>query len=71
MVGLAQAVKLEREGATKAGGGLAERLEEASQIVKQAFSECPSFDELVPALLGGPIRVGHLSCLRQKHVDQA
>ncbi|KAG1669562.1 hypothetical protein FOA52_006335 [Chlamydomonas sp. UWO 241] len=36
-------------------GKLADRLEIASQIVKQAFSECPSYDVLVPALLAHPL----------------
>ncbi|KAF5842835.1 hypothetical protein DUNSADRAFT_4719 [Dunaliella salina] len=33
------------------GVGLAERLERAAQTVKQVYSECPSYDELIPALL--------------------
>ena len=57
LTALAHAVRLQREGATNKGGGLAEQLEQAAQIVKQVYSECPSFDELVPALLNAPIKV--------------
>ncbi|KAK9808214.1 hypothetical protein WJX73_009727 [Symbiochloris irregularis] len=56
LVGLAQAAFLERESAGRDTSSLAPRLEAAAQTVKQVFSECPSLDELVPALLGGPIK---------------
>ncbi|GFH17934.1 DNA ligase, partial [Haematococcus lacustris] len=37
------------------GVGLADRLERSAQAVKAAYSECPSYDEVVPALLSyGP-----------------
>lgn len=62
LAALAQSVLLEREGASNRGGGLAQQLEEASQIVKQVYSECPTFDELVPALLEAPIKVGQQTC---------
>lgn len=55
LTALAQAVYLQREGAK--GTALAVHLEEAGQAVKQVYSECPSFDELVPALLSAPIQV--------------
>lgn len=54
LTALAQAVYLQREGAK--GTALAVHLEEAGQAVKQVYSECPSFDELVPALLSAPIQ---------------
>ena len=34
-----------------ADAGLANRLEEASQSVKQAYSQCPSYDDLIGTLL--------------------
>ena len=57
LTALAQAVLLEREGVSSAHGGLAQRLEQASQTLKQVYSECPSFNEVIPALLSVPIQV--------------
>ncbi|KAL6760310.1 ATP-dependent DNA ligase [Haematococcus lacustris] len=59
LTALAHAVLLHREGTglgKKDGGvGLADRLERSAQAVKAAYSECPSYDEVVPALLSyGP-----------------
>ncbi|KAG2493340.1 hypothetical protein HYH03_008474 [Edaphochlamys debaryana] len=51
LVALAHAVQLHRHGADNDTGRLAERLEAAAQVVKQAYSECPSYDILIPALL--------------------
>ncbi len=54
LVALAHAVLLHGEaGAEKkaADPGLANRLEEASQAVKQAYSQCPSYDDLISVLL--------------------
>ncbi|GFR47278.1 hypothetical protein Agub_g8965 [Astrephomene gubernaculifera] len=51
LVALAHAVHLHREGVKEREGRLAERLEAAAQVVKQAYSECPSYDVLIPALL--------------------
>ncbi|KXZ56337.1 hypothetical protein GPECTOR_1g298 [Gonium pectorale] len=51
LVALAHAVHLHREGVKDRDGRLAERLEAAAQVVKQAYSECPTYDVLVPALL--------------------
>lgn len=34
---------------------LADKLEEASKVVKTAFAECPSFDVMIPALLAHPM----------------
>ncbi len=54
LTSLAQAVLLEGKEASK--GRLAEDLEEAAQIVKQVYSECPSYDEMIPALLEHGVR---------------
>ncbi|GIL44509.1 hypothetical protein Vafri_1960 [Volvox africanus] len=51
LVALAHAVHLHREGVKDKDGRLAEKLEAAAQVVKQAYSECPSYDVLIPALL--------------------
>ncbi|GLI65526.1 hypothetical protein VaNZ11_009081 [Volvox africanus] len=51
LVALAHAVHLHREGVKGKDGRLAEKLEAAAQVVKQAYSECPSYDVLIPALL--------------------
>lgn len=54
LVALAHAVLLQRDvgNAKKAAdAGLANRLEEASQSVKQAYSQCPSYDDLIGTLL--------------------
>lgn len=61
LAALAQAVLLQRpenqdngkgKGSTTAG-----QLEEASQAVKYVYSQCPSYDQLIPALLTHPISV--------------
>jgi DNA ligase-1 len=47
LVALAHAILLQKDGAKEGGakeGQLADRLEQASQAVKQAYSECPSYD---------------------------
>jgi len=55
LVAIAHAASLHSDGLGKGkkdnGVGLAERLERAAQTVKQVYSECPSYDELIPALL--------------------
>ena len=43
LVALAQGIHLHRNG-LKDDGRLAERLEQAAQAVKTAYSECPSYD---------------------------
>ena len=49
---LAHAIVLHGEaGKTKKGGELADALGAAFDTLKQVFSECPTFDEIVPALL--------------------
>lgn len=49
---LAHAIVLHGEaGKTKKGADLADALGAAFDTLKQVFSECPSFDEIVPALL--------------------
>ncbi len=58
-VALAHAQSLHRHGADNADGKLANRLETAVQAVKQAYSQCPSYDALIPALLQYPIEVPH------------
>ena len=59
LTALAAAVELETGGAALDGGALANRLERAAAAVKRAYSQCPSYDELVPALLDvGCARVG-------------
>ena len=57
LVALAHAVVLQREGAALVASheAIADRLETAAQAVKAGYSECPSYDELVPALLELPI----------------
>lgn len=57
LVALAHATLLQREQhlLTSSGESLAGALEEAAQTVKAVYSECPSYDELVPALLSLPI----------------
>ena len=54
---LAHAQLLHAEGGTDADSGLANRLERAVQAVKQAVSQCPSYDVLIPALLQFPLEV--------------
>lgn len=56
-VALAHAQSLHRHGASNTDGKLANRLETAVQAVKQAYSQCPSYDVLIPALLKFPIEV--------------
>lgn len=55
LAALAHAAVLQKEGAQGSSETIAGRLERAAQIVKQVYSECPSYDELVPALLERPI----------------
>ncbi len=65
LAALAHAALLQRErlgdaaAAAAAGAGspeaLAAALERGAQTLKRVFSECPSFDELVPALLAAPV----------------
>lgn len=62
---LAHAQLLHREGGEDTDGGLANRLERAVQAVKQAVSQCPSYDVLIPALLEFPLEVlYHLTRVR-------
>lgn len=51
LVSLAHATVLQRGGILDGKMNVAEKLEEASRIVKGVYSECPSYDDLVPALL--------------------
>eukprot|EP00889_Picochlorum_renovo_P003003 jgi/Picre1/30033/NNA_005405.t1 len=51
LVSLAHATVLQRGGILDGNMNVAEKLEEASRIVKGVYSECPSYDDLVPALL--------------------
>ncbi|KAI3430447.1 hypothetical protein D9Q98_005042 [Chlorella vulgaris] len=53
LTALAHAAALEKAGGAGSSSveQLAGELEQAAQIVKQVYSECPSYDELVPALL--------------------
>ena len=57
MSALAHAQLLHRGGSEDADGALANRLERAVQAVKQAVSQCPSYDVLIPALLKYPLEV--------------
>jgi DNA ligase-1 len=57
LAALAHAVLLHRtEGGVKSET-LANELERASQAVKLAYSQCPSYDQLIPALLQYPVEV--------------
>jgi DNA ligase-1 len=49
LTALAHAVHLHKRGAT--GAELADALEGTAQAVRQAFSECPSFEILINAML--------------------
>ena len=57
LAALAQAVLLQRGSAAERrhDNGLAGRLAAAEQAVKLAYSQCPSYDLLVPALLAHPV----------------
>ncbi|DBA87111.1 TPA: hypothetical protein ACH3X2_005217 [Trebouxia sp. C0005] len=55
LVALAHAVLLHRQGDRDKDSKLAGQLEEASQAVKYVYSQCPSYDQLVPALLNHPV----------------
>ena len=44
LVALSHSILLERIGSKDRDGKLADHLERATQIVKQAYSECPSYD---------------------------
>lgn len=54
---LGHAIVLQHDGAKNHDGGLAGRMETGAQKVKQAYSECPSYDKLIPALLQHPLSV--------------
>ena len=56
---LAHAQLLHSEGGQDKDGALANRLERAVQSVKQAVSQCPSYEVLIPALLTYPLEVRH------------
>ena len=60
LVALAHAVLLHRQGDKDKDSKLAGQLEEASQAVKYVYSQCPSYDLLVPALLHHPVSVSSL-----------
>ena len=62
MSALAHAQLLHRGGSEDADGALANRLERAVQAVKQAVSQCPSYDVLIPALLEYPLEVNINHC---------
>lgn len=58
LTALAHATLLQRGGAAECGnkdGGLSGRLAGAEAAVKLAYSQCPSYDLLVPALLAHPV----------------
>lgn len=55
LVALAHAALLQREGVHGSSEKVANALEEGAQIVKRVYSECPSYDELIPALLSAPL----------------
>lgn len=55
LVALAHAAALQQEGVTGSSEDVAGALENAAQVVKRVYSECPSYDDLIPALLEGPI----------------
>ena len=57
LVALAHAVLLQRQGDKDKDGKLAGQLEEAAQAVKYVYSQCPSYDQLIPALLNHPVSV--------------
>ena len=63
LVALAHSTQLQRDGAKDKDGRLADRLEQASQAVKQAYSECPSYDVVRPrAPCGTRARCGARGC---------
>lgn len=68
LVALAQAVLLHRNGSCNADKQLANRLENAAQAVKLAYSQCPSYDKLVPALLQYPVEVPSLLKIRHSNL---
>lgn len=55
LVALAHATVLQKENVHGSSESVASALETASQTVKQVYSECPSYEELIPALLEGPV----------------
>ena len=59
LVALGHAVLLQRDQAPSEADQLAGALEEAAQTVKYVYSQCPSYDQMVPALLEHPIAVCH------------
>lgn len=65
LVALAQAVLLWKldtaeQGAKQDGGVLAGQLEQAARTVKMVYSQCPSYDVLLPALLEHGLEVQNL-----------
>jgi DNA ligase-1 len=61
LVALAHAVHLHRDGVKDKDGRLAEKLEAAAQVVKQAYSECPSYD--VVSAYGWKYHAAPAACL--------
>lgn len=56
LVALAHAILLQKGKILESGDDIAAGLEEGARIVKSVYSECPSYDELIPALLSMPIQ---------------
>eukprot|EP00195_Chlamydomonas_chlamydogama_P015251 CAMPEP_0202891666 /NCGR_PEP_ID=MMETSP1392-20130828/1671_1 /ASSEMBLY_ACC=CAM_ASM_000868 /TAXON_ID=225041 /ORGANISM="Chlamydomonas chlamydogama, Strain SAG 11-48b" /LENGTH=944 /DNA_ID=CAMNT_0049575491 /DNA_START=248 /DNA_END=3082 /DNA_ORIENTATION=+ len=56
LVALGHAVLLQRGELKPRDPQLAEKLEEAARMVKVAFSTCPSYDVMIPALLQHPLQ---------------
>ena len=57
LAALAHAVLLHKTEGSVSSEKLANDLERASQAVKLAYSQCPSYDQLIPALLKYPVEV--------------
>jgi len=57
LAALAHAVQLHNTKDSVSSETLANELERASQAVKLAYSQCPSYDKLIPALLDYPVAV--------------
>jgi hypothetical protein len=70
LVALGHAVQLHQGGSSDKDGKLADRLERAAQLVKQAYSECPSYDvvshlmreHMVPLHCCGVVWCGVVQC---------
>ena len=58
LMALAHAKYLHKHGPGNSDGRLAGHLERGVQAVKQAFTLCPSWDVVIPALLDHPLEVG-------------